>query len=309
MRDTRNTRRRVQTEEERPTLRERISESAGTFKAIGKVLNILLLLFILFTIASLYTPWTGAFGAGLAEFVLDTVGGAVIIPLLFLLYASVCILLSRDSDCLYRPFLGSIFLFLIFALILGLNEITSSAPFRTFSIFKAGAFGILLSETIYSATGVLGTLIAGLLLIYFALLSFNIPFMPYLKLPLKYFSARRKNNRIAEPVRKHFRKNETEEIEVEEEEYTVDEPEETQEERDEYDEAAQERPAIEYEVPLLEEEENIDYNDPDSLPDLPDKAVTDVTEEGAIQEPEFNYEDSEEKRIKQGIFPPPIDLF
>ena len=54
-------------------------------------------------------------------------------------------------------------------------------------------------------------------------------------------------------------------------------------------------------------DEDIDYNDPESIKRAALKS--DSTAPAVIQDPNFNLEDSSGHRIKQGIFPPPIELF
>ena len=54
-------------------------------------------------------------------------------------------------------------------------------------------------------------------------------------------------------------------------------------------------------------DEDIDYNDPESIKMAALKS--DSTAPAVIQDPNFNLEDSSGHRIKQGIFPPPIELF
>ena len=63
------------------------------------------------------------------------------------------------------------------------------------------------------------------------------------------------------------------------------------------------------------EEEGIDYNDPDSIK-LAEERESDISADmevqddcEAVQDPNFSYEYPGAGRIRQGIFPPPIDIF
>ena len=70
------------------SIRERLAEPFANIGSAVKIANIIVMLFTLYIIASLYTPWTGDGGAGIAASLLASVGGSVVVPLLFVLYLS-----------------------------------------------------------------------------------------------------------------------------------------------------------------------------------------------------------------------------
>ena len=81
-----------------------IKEIFGELRTAFKIFNIVAALVTLYVIASLYTPWTGDAGAATADWLLSNIGGAVIIPLLFLLYTEVkLILASPMNGWSFRP--------------------------------------------------------------------------------------------------------------------------------------------------------------------------------------------------------------
>ncbi|MDO4560990.1 MAG: DNA translocase FtsK 4TM domain-containing protein [bacterium] len=315
MREKAPARRRAAKEPSR-SVKERLAESFANIRPAVKIANIIVLLLTLYIIASLYTTWTGEGGARIAAFLLAVAGGSVIVPLLFVLYLSLSRFLSREIRGFFRQLCGTFFVFLLASLLLGLNQLTGGEDLLRFPYIAAGAFGHLLSLIIYKTTGVLGTFIIGLLLIYFALIFYNIHIFSYIKLP-----------KITSPSfgRRHKKKKDA--VKGEFEEYGREAP-----RRDKgapnimecgegdyfacADGGGKEEDGEEY----YEEEdgepsgggdyadEDIDYNDPESVRRA-GALKSGSTASAVIQDPNFNLEDSAAGRIKQGIFPPPIELF
>ena len=294
------------------SIRERLAEPFANIGSAVKIANIIVMLFTLYIIASLYTPWTGDGGAGIAASLLASVGGSVVVPLLFVLYLSLSYLFSREVRCFFRQFLGTALVFLLASLLLGLNRLTGGEDLLRFPCLSAGAFGHLLSLAVYKTTGVLGTLIIGLLLIYFTLLFYNIHIFSYIKLPkivLPSFSRRKKKETLKEELNEYgyesHRKNRGAPniMECGEGDYFAceDDRSEDPEEEDAY---GDEEDGDISEDGSDNDEENIDYNDPDSV-----RIAAAGTAPATIQDPNFSLGDSSGGRIKQGIFPPPIELF
>lgn len=297
-----------------------------------KIFYIVAAIVTLYITASLYTPWTGDAGAAIARWLLSNIGGAVIIPLLFLLYTAVKLILASPMEGWLRHLCGVFFIFLFLSMTLGLNRLTGGESGLSLKFLAAGKFGYGMSSAIYKSTGILGTVLAGLLTIYLTLMSFNIHLLSFIKLPaisLPSFSLPKFGRR------KH---DETDEDETDEEEYEYEDGEESGEyeeieDRDapnisdfsgdkdyfDYDEETPERGK--YDAPPLlrreraagaayadidggADEEGIDYNDTESLKKSEEPALRPT-----IQDPNFNFEDGGARRVKQGIFPPPIEIF
>lgn len=299
-----------------PNLAEHIFKF-GSFGSAVKIANIVLAFVTLYIIASLYTPWTGDGGEKIETFLLSTFGGAVIVPLLFILYTAVLSILSRSKSGLIRHMVGTLALFLLVALLLGLNSLTTGGGEPYFRFLAAGKLGETISLFAYKTTGAVGTLIIGLLLIYLVLFFYNINLFSYVKMP-----------KISLPFGKGKEskhggsKEELEEYEYDKRRRNKDAPNITECGEEDYFACDEENNEAEYidededetdseggEVSYAEEresvaDEGIDYNDPDSV-----RMAADAQQPAAIQDPNFNLEDDNGGRIKQGVFPPPIELF
>lgn len=303
-----------------------IKEVAGNLRTAFKIFNILVALVTLYVIASLYTPWTGDAGAAIAGWLLSNIGGAVIIPLFFLLYTTVRLFAGASMAGWLRHLCGVFFIFLFLSMTLGLNKLTGGEHGLVPPFVAAGKFGYGMSSAIYKATGILGTMLAGLLTIYLTLMAFNIRLLSLIKLPsisLPSFSlpkfGRRANDRGRDAEYEEETDDEYDDIYNEESDEN-DAPNISEFDGDkdyfDYDEEKPERDKCD--APQIvrseraacadayggEDEEDIDYNDPESL-----KKATEAEPNAAIQDPNFSFEDGGARRVKQGIFPPPIEIF
>lgn len=164
-------------------LKSRAANISARAESVLKFAAIPLMLFTVYLIASLYTSYTGNFGAKAAEFLLRQVGGSVIVPLLFMLYFLAASVLSRGKENLYRHLGASAAIFLLLSLLFGLNSLTSYDEQGTLSWNSAGKFGMFISVLIYRATGAVGTFIAGAICLYLIFYSYNIHILSYIKLP------------------------------------------------------------------------------------------------------------------------------
>ena len=160
-----------------------IKEIFGELRTAFKIFNIVAALVTLYVIASLYTPWTGDAGAATAGWLLSNIGGAVIIPLLFLLYTEVKLILASPMNGWLRHLCGMFFIFIFLSMTLGLNRLTGGERELALPFLAAGKFGYGMSSAIYKSTGILGTVLAGLLTIYLTLMAFNIHLLSFIKLP------------------------------------------------------------------------------------------------------------------------------
>ena len=251
----------------------------GTF---ARLAYIVLALVSLYLTASFYTPWTGMLGEDISVSILKTIGGASIIPILFILYFSLSKLLSRKIPHLARQSLGTLLVFLTASLLLGLNAMTSGRG-RYPVWLSPGTFGASFAGDLFSMLGAFGTLIAGALSIYVSLLLYEIPLFSNIKLPgssfLSYFS-KKSNEHDNQRTDKEFP-----------------------------DEALN-----------ISEYDGSDYFGPAADDtDLPPVTVTGLGQHGTeavlygseeIQDPAFSLDDGGPcEGGEEGVFPPPIEIF
>lgn len=289
-------------------------DPAINFKAASKIVNIAAAFIALFLIASLYTPWTGKIGASAAHCLLSAVGGSVVIPLIFMLYAAISLLFCGKLEKFFRQLCGTFFVFMLVSMLLGLNELSGGEELLAFSFAAAGKFGLGLSTAIYESTGVVGTFITGLLLIYFALVSYNIRVFTFIKLPKIAFGS-------LLPARRPKRENkpQLESGENDKDEDTYEDYEDTEEEPIgapnisdyksnqnyfDYNEENTECESSNDEQDGYLSENSADRNVPEYKANKADEDAASV-----IQDPNFSFENGSARGIKQGIFPPPIEIF
>ena len=144
-----------------------IKEIFGELRTAFKIFNIVAALVTLYVIASLYTPWTGDAGAAT----------------LFLLYTEIKLILASPMNGWLRHLCGMFFIFIFLSMTLGLNRLTGGERELALPFAAAGKFGYGMSSAIYKSTGILGTVLAGLLTIYLTLMAFNIRLLSFIKLP------------------------------------------------------------------------------------------------------------------------------
>lgn len=252
------------------------SRAAGSRTALASAAMLILSLYLA---ASFYTPWTGSFGARISSAILGSVGGAFIIPLLFIVYVSVSKLLKKPVPHFYRQTAATLLVFLLASFLLGINAMTST-PLASYPAWlSAGTFGLIMAEKIFLLIGALGAFLLGAIIIYASLLLYGIPIIFNIKLPgMSFF------DRFSFKKRPNGQPSQTEETE----EAGVCEEEEFPEDRD---------------APNIAEYDGDDYF-----------GVTEEAEQGTgeavVQDPEFNLgKDPYEAAVEQGVFPPPIDIF
>lgn len=292
MRETMPKRRRAQREPSSSSFRDRLDELLASMGRTAHIANILAICFLLFVTAALYTDWTGSAGRFIASLLLSTAGGAVTVLVIFFLIICTARLFHRNLESPLKDFCGVFFIYMFLALLLGLNKMTGGENEAAFPYLASGYFGSLLSTAAYKKTGVLGTFIMGLLFIYLSMAFFNIHIMRYLKLPELHIPAFNFKRKKKDAARRGAGDAELCEDE---------DPSEACGDNDIDNEADEEAPNIakcersgsyfNYDEEETsggnggtdaEDEENVDYNDPDSF------RKTDGSGPAVIQDPNFS---------------------
>ena len=284
--------RRIARRKEEPKLRifaGNISEMSAEFTKYLTIFCIVILVLSLFLVASLYTPWTGTVGMHLSMWLLNSIGGSVIIPLAFIIYLCVSRLLSRRPPNLVRQFLGTLLLFILASMLLGIGGITNPVAMSKFAWLADGSLGRRTATTVYSSIGALGTFLCGAIMLCAAIMLYKIPLFSNLKLP-------------------NLCKTKHPET-VEEIQYGRNEPDSQEEE------TAEETPQG-VDAPNISECDGtsgyFDSKEPlaNSATYRVRNTATDENGDAAqIQDPSFNLGEDAAPGVDQGIFPPPADIF
>lgn len=159
--------------------------------------------FILYIAASFYTNITGKLGKNISAKLLSSAGGASIIILLYIMYIALSRLFLKPVRNMLREFLGTLLIFGLAALLLGLNVLTAETTINIPHWLTPGSFGLYLTVNIIGTLGVLGTLLLGLVVFYLALLLYQIPgvvhaiFLPFALLA-QYLSHKKTNAEISD---------------------------------------------------------------------------------------------------------------
>ena len=136
-------------------------------KKASKMLDFLLLLAlfaIIYCMASIFTPWTGAVGEAINKFMTGKWGLASLIPLPFLGYLSVALLVKREIPAFLEQLAGMILFFLAAELLLGLIFINNP---RSANIHLCGTWGLFIATISLKSVGPLGVSLFGLTLGFF----------------------------------------------------------------------------------------------------------------------------------------------
>jgi len=125
-------------------------------------------------------------GLWLENYLIDTCGGAVIIPILFTIFVTAAKFINMNSPHIIRNTLGTIVLYFAAALTLGLFHNTSWSAL-TPRLLQAGVWGRYMAESLIKDYGVVLTMLAGLAGIFTASVFYKIPLYKFmLKLPIKW---------------------------------------------------------------------------------------------------------------------------
>ena len=123
-------------------------------------------------------------GLWLEDYLLSICGGAIIIPILFLIYVTSAKFISMNIPHFLKHTLGTIILYLASALTLGLFQYTSwseSIP----RLMQAGVWGKDIAQQLIQNFGVIITMFIGLTGVFVASAFYNIPLFNFLlKLPI-----------------------------------------------------------------------------------------------------------------------------
>lgn len=109
-----------------------------------------------YLISSLLTPWTGSIGRTIASGLLASMGGSVLILLLFFTYVCFSVILYREIPNPLSQLMGTAFLFLTSCFFLGLAEMLEMTSFGI-SWLVPGAVGRTLATWSFENLGPLGT--------------------------------------------------------------------------------------------------------------------------------------------------------
>lgn len=239
---------------------------------------------------AIYTPWTGSFGGKVSGLLLEYIGGSLIILLLFISYVSISKLISKDIPHFYRQSVATILVFLIASLLLGLYIITARTTFPLVTWLSPGKLGIYLAELAFSMLGAAGTLLLGLISLYISLLLYGVTIYTNMKLP--------NLSKLSCYFNKNFKKCKGNNIE------------DTVSNNVKY---PNKRPVGAPNIAEFngnsEDYFNVLEDDKDISANGDDYEHTNSVNEQLILDPSFNLNNSKNKKVKQGIFPPPIDIF
>ncbi len=144
---------------ERRSRGKRKRNGGGILSLWIEVFAFLVLAFLLYVLASIFSLRTGAWGEQIRFSLLRNWGGAVIIPVLFGGYLCVSYLLKTGAKGIIRQFLGTALLFFCSALLFGLFRM--AAVFQGVAVLSPGYLGDGLAIFFTRNIGSLGTLLLG----------------------------------------------------------------------------------------------------------------------------------------------------
>ena len=122
-----------------------------------------ILLVDIYVMASLFSLWTGTWGIQIRNFILDTVGGAILVLLGYTAYMTIGFLLRKKIAHFFREAGGTLVLFICTSLLLGLMAIAGTL--KDVEILHAGLLGNRIAGSLFSNIGALGTTLTGLLMV------------------------------------------------------------------------------------------------------------------------------------------------
>lgn len=144
--------------------KNRTGKSAGkgkeTLSLWFEVIVFLFFALLLYTLASLFSLRTGAWGAKIRFSLLQNMGGAILIPIFFCIYLCIAFFLKTGAEGFLKQLLGSFLLFLCAALMLGLFRM--GGLFKPAGILSPGYLGDGLAIFLTRNLGSFGTFLLGL---------------------------------------------------------------------------------------------------------------------------------------------------
>ena len=327
------------------------SRNSGRGRKGGGILSLwieifvfLILAFLVYATASLFSLRTGAWGEQIRFSMLRNWGGASLIPLLFGCYLCISYFLKTVSKGFIRQFFGTFLLFLCIALLFGLFRM--AGVFQGIGVLSPGYLGDGLAIFLTRSTGALGTILlaAALLILSSTLYGLFIPAsvvmklsavfkvlasdrwkkMPYPAEEKKSFQAKtdHRNEDTAAAAPSSFSY-----VQYSEEDHGAETPGKTGEDTPEDSPVSLEevpdqehtdlaelllRPPVKKgeknEEPLPVFPEEVPEEVPEKVPPEEEQAE-ETGDPHALPEIEFNEVEGSERKVRGAAFPPPLDIF
>ncbi|MDO4952242.1 MAG: DNA translocase FtsK [Synergistaceae bacterium] len=142
-------------------------------KAAEKILIVLVFVMVLFVLVSFCTDKTGTIGRKTAGFLTNYAGGALVIPLCFIIYVCICRVFSKEIPNCVRQTAATLLLYLAASAVLGIKELTGGES--AVYCLKAGETGHFIAEKAFGTLGAFGTLLAGVVCMYIIFLLYGLP--------------------------------------------------------------------------------------------------------------------------------------
>ncbi len=136
-----------------------ISNTFLTWIQLGVFIVLLICTYIT---ASIFSLSTGTWGQLIKSYLIDNFGGAILIPLLYVGYMSIGFLLRKRVPSFIRQLAGTIALFFCCSHVLGLFSISGTT--FPFDFMYPGKLGTHIATILYTKTGALGAVLTGLLI-------------------------------------------------------------------------------------------------------------------------------------------------
>lgn len=286
---------------------EVISNTFLTWLQLGVFIVLLIATYIT---ASIFSLSTGTWGKIIKYYLIDNFGGAILIPLLYIGYMSVSFLLRKRVPSFIRQLAGTIALFFCCSHVLGLFSISGTT--FPFDIIYPGKMGTSIAAILYTKTGSLGAVLTGFLMALVSSVLYGFVHVNLLvdKTLILFSRMKYMGGSIKSFLRSIFTKpgtgNGEPEIDEAKGSHLMDTERMNSERKESFTKSSDVTP--------------LDFDDP-----KPERIVTGemdnindpVNQTGTDQDGYFLEEDDPEKgssnklplKIKQGIFPPPLDLF
>lgn len=148
-------------------------------KAAKEISVLFVLIASLFVIVSFYSEWTGTFGRTISDFLIKYAGGALVIPLCFVIYICIVHFISREVPNKIRQSLATLLLYCVASAVLGIKEITGGAGNIRWLV--AGNLGLFTASKIFMTLGAFGTFISGIAALYLVFVLYGLPINSYIK--------------------------------------------------------------------------------------------------------------------------------
>ena len=135
-----------------------------------------------YILGAVFSPWAGLWGRSVGDLLLRSVGGSVVVPLMFIIYTLFGMGTGRFLRNLKGQLLGTVCLFLSFLILTGFMDIAGSS----YRLGKPGWLGFHVSLVTVGFVGVLGSLLIGLSLVGLAAVFYDV--IPVERKGFRFFS-------------------------------------------------------------------------------------------------------------------------